>query len=205
MEYGLPLVLDMETGLTDYFEVDGGEANYPTILPLEYKCFEAASIPNLLQGMLYICPLFYKNSLFVRYIATGAYRGILPKVLDMLQKETNLPPSKIFLWQLYTPKDLSLHAEKHPDTGKAYEKIYRRKVGDPDPTKCNKNSILALINGLKNRLDPSNTVIFTRRKPTPITPYTGINSYMSFLGHGEGTSPHMGGWYLPHFFLNSKY
>ena len=86
MEYGLPLVLDMETGLADYFGVDGGEANYPTILPLEYKCFEAASIPNLLQGMLYICPLFYKNSLFVRYIATGAYRGILPKVLDMLQK-----------------------------------------------------------------------------------------------------------------------
>ena len=94
MEYGLPLVLDMETGLADYFGVDGGEANYPTILPLEYKCFEAASIPNLLQGMLYICPLFYKNSLFVRYIATGAYRGILPKVLDMLQKETNLPPQK---------------------------------------------------------------------------------------------------------------
>ena len=72
MEYGLPLVLDMETALGDYFGVDGGEANYPTILPLEYKCFEAASIPNLLQGMLYICPLFYKNSLFVRYIATGA-------------------------------------------------------------------------------------------------------------------------------------
>ena len=164
MEYGLPLVLDMETGLADYFGVDGGEANYPTILPLEYKCFEVASIPNLLQGMLYICPLFYKNSLFVRYIATGAYRGILPKVLDMLQKETNLPPSKIFPWQLYTPKDLSLHAEKHPDTGKAYEKIYRRKVGDPDPTKCNKNSILALINGLKNRLDPSNTVIFIHKK-----------------------------------------
>ena len=164
MEYGLPLVLDMETGLADYFGVDGGEANYPTIFPLEFKCFEAASIPNLLQGMLYICPLFYKNSLFVRYIATGAYRGILPKVLDMLQKETNLPPSKIFPWQLYTPKDLSLHAEKHPDTGKAYEKIYRRKVGDPDPTKCNKNSILALINGLKNTLDPSNTVIFIHKK-----------------------------------------
>ena len=66
MEYGLPLVLDMEIALGDYFGVDGGEANYPTILPLEYKCFEAASIPNLLQGMLYICPLFYKNSLFVR-------------------------------------------------------------------------------------------------------------------------------------------
>ena len=164
MEYGLPLVLDMETALADYFGVDGGEANYPPILPLEYKCFEAASIPNLLQGMLYICPLFYKNSLFVRYIATGAYRGILPKVLDMLQKETNLPPSKIFPWQLYTPKDLSLHAEKHSDNGKAYEKIYRRKVGDPDPTKCNKNCILALINGLKNRLDPSNTVIFIHKK-----------------------------------------
>ena len=116
------------------------------------------------MGMLYICPLFYKKSLFVRYIATEAYRGILPKVLDMLQKETNLPPSKIFPWQLYTPKDLSLHAEKHPDTGKAYEKIYRRKVGDPDPTKCNKNCILAFINGLKNRLDPSNTVIFIHKK-----------------------------------------
>ena len=51
MEYGLPLVLDMETALADYFGVDGGEANYPPILPLEYKCFEVASIPNLLQGM----------------------------------------------------------------------------------------------------------------------------------------------------------
>ena len=79
------------------------------------------------RGCFISAPCFYKNSLFVRYIATGAYRGILPKVLDMLQKETNLPPSKIFPWQLYTPKDLSLHAEKHPDTGKAYEKIYRRK------------------------------------------------------------------------------
>ena len=82
----------------------------------------------------------------------------------MLQKETNLPPSKIFPWQLYTPKDLSLHAEKHPDTGKAYEKIYRRKVEDPDPTKCNKNCILALINGLKNKLDVNNTVIFIHKK-----------------------------------------
>ena len=82
----------------------------------------------------------------------------------MLQKETNLPPSKIFPWQLYTPKDLSLHAEKHPDNGKAYEKIYRRKVGDPDPKKYNKNCILALINGLKNKLDVNNTVIFIHKK-----------------------------------------
>ena len=171
MEYGLPLVLDMETALGDYLGVDGGEANYPTILPLEYKFFEAASIPNLLQGMLYIYPLLYKNSLFVRYIATGAYRGILPKVLDMLQKETNLPPSKIFPCQLYTPNDLSLHAEKHPDNGKAYEKIYRRKVGDPDPTKCNKNCILALINGFKNKLDVNNTVIFIHKnKANPNNP-----------------------------------
>ena len=168
MENDLPLVLDMETALADYFGVDGGEANYPPILPLEYKCFEAASIPNLLQDMLYICLLFYKNSLFVRYIATGAYRGMLPKVLDMLQKETNLPASKIFPWQLYTPKDLSLHADKHPDNGKAYEKIYRRKVGDPDPAKCNKNCILALINGLKNKLDVNNTVIFIHKKNNPI-------------------------------------
>ena len=50
MEYGLPLVLNMETALADYFEVDGGEANYPPILPLEYKCFEAASIPNLFRA-----------------------------------------------------------------------------------------------------------------------------------------------------------
>ena len=204
MEYGLPLVLDMETGLADYFGVDGGEANYPTILPLEYKFFEAASIPNLLQGMLYICPLFYKNSLFVRYIATGAYRGILPKVLDMLQKETNLPPSKIFPWQLYTPKDLSLHVEKLPDTGKAHEKIYRRKVGDSDPTKCNKNSILALINGLKNWILATLLSLFTRRKPTPISPYTGIKSYISFIENWEGTNPKWGAG-TPNFFLFKKY
>ena len=38
---------------------------------------------------------------------------------------TPYTPSKIFPWQLYTPKDLSLHAEKHPDNGKAYEKTYQ--------------------------------------------------------------------------------
>ena len=94
MEYGLPLVLDMETGLADYFGVDGGEANYPTILPLEYKCFEAASIPNLLQGMLYICPLFYKNSLFVRYIATGAYREYYQKFWICCRKKQISHPQK---------------------------------------------------------------------------------------------------------------
>ena len=114
--------------------------------------------------MLYICPLVFQEFFICKVYCNRSLQGILPKVLDMLQKETNLPPSKIFPWQLYTPKDLSVHAEKHPDTGKAYEKIYKRKVGDPDPTKCNKNCILALINGLKNRLDPSNTVIFIHKK-----------------------------------------
>ena len=31
--------------------------------------------------------------------------------------------------------------------------------------------------------------LFTRIKPTPITPYTGINSYISFIENGEGTNP----------------
>ena len=57
MEYGLPLVLDMETALADYFEVDGGEANYPPILSLEYKCFEAASILNPSSGHAIHLPL----------------------------------------------------------------------------------------------------------------------------------------------------
>ena len=114
--------------------------------------------------MLYICHLFYKNCLFVRYIATGAYRVMLPKVLDLLQKETHVPASKIFPWQLYTPRDLSFHAEKHPDSGKGYENIYRRKVGHTDPEKSNKNSILALIHGLKDKLDQDSTVIFIHKK-----------------------------------------
>ena len=98
-----------------------------------------------------------------------------------------------------------LHAEKHPDTGKAYEKIYRRKVGDPDPTKCNKNCILALINGLKNKLDVNNTVIFIHKKKA--NPNNTIHRYLFlhiFYREWGRYQPQMGGWYPPFFFYSKN-
>ena len=45
------------------FNVDESEEKaYPLNIHLEYKLFEAASTPDLLQGVLYILPIYYRKN-----------------------------------------------------------------------------------------------------------------------------------------------
>ena len=92
MEYVLPLVLDMETALGDYFGVDGGEANYPTILPLEYKCFEAASIPP--SGDALYLPLVLQEFFIYKVYCNRTLQGNITKSSGYVAERNKSPTLK---------------------------------------------------------------------------------------------------------------
>ena len=59
-EEGVELVLDMEEGMYNLFNVDSTQPKaYPLNIQLEYKIFEAVSTHDLLHGVLYLLPIFY--------------------------------------------------------------------------------------------------------------------------------------------------
>ena len=149
----------MEEALYYFFETE--KQDYPSILPLETKLFDSASIENLLQGMLYVLPLLYNGNLFVRYIATGSYRGFVPQILDKIQQKTNIPPNRIFPWEVYTQKDFLLHRKSV--TPKDLETTYTRKIGSQDSFKSNKKGVLPLLNQLKPKLNETYVILFIHK------------------------------------------
>ena len=189
----------MEEALYNLFETE--QEDYPSVLPLESKLFDSASIENLLQGMLYVLPLLYNGNLFVRYIATGSYRGFLPQILDKIQQKTTIPSNRIFPWEVYTQKDLQLH--KKSVTPKDLETTYTRKIGSQDSFKSNKKGVLPLLNQLKPKLDETYVIVFIHKckvnaaKPTHRY-HLKLTSEIPIKGRYQ--SPTGGGWYLPFFF-----
>ena len=194
----------MEEALYYFFETE--EQDYPSILPLETKLFDSASIENLLQGMLYVLPLLYNENLFVRYIATGSYRGFLPQILDKIQQKTNIPPNRIFPWEVYTQKDFLLHRKSV--TPKDLETTYTRKIGSQDSFKSNKKRVLPLLNQLKPKLDETYAILFIHKakvnsaKPTHRY-HLKLTSQTPLKGRYQPPSVG-GGWYLPFCFKTSQ-
>ena len=167
IEDGVHLVCEMEESLHLLFDTQ--DQDYPPILPLESQIFQVASIPDFLQGTLYVLPLLYHGNLFVRYIASGSYKSALPQILDKLQEKTKIPHNRIFPWEVYTAKDLDLHRKKHSTSN--METTYTRKVGSQDSSRSNKKSVLSLLRNIKPQLDETYTILFIHKaKANPAKP-----------------------------------
>ena len=109
VDEGIHLVCNMEEALFSLFETPDEE--YPPALQLECKLFETAAIPNLLQGFVYMLPLYHSGNLFIRYIASGSYKSAVPKLIEQIKKKTGVRDDKIYLWELYTAKDFQLQSK----------------------------------------------------------------------------------------------
>ena len=182
------------------FNVDESEEKaYPLNIHLEYKLFEAASTPDLLQGVLYILPIYYQKKLFIRYICSGSYTGILPQVIGLLQTQFNVTEKDTYPWELYTQKDIQMNSTRigtphhHPTT-------YNRKIGCQNTAKSNKNSVFSLLNRCKPILEETYSILAIHKKqanPTNPTHWYVI-TYLPFKG--GGTSPPQGAGTSPFFF-----
>ena len=75
------------------------------------NCLKLQPSPNLLQGFVYILPLYHSGNLFIRYIASGSYKSAVPKLIEQIKKETRVRDDKIYLWELYTSKDFQLQSK----------------------------------------------------------------------------------------------
>ena len=191
---GIHLVCNMEESLFALFETPDEE--YPPALQLECKLFETAAIPNLLQGFVYIMPLYHSGNLFIRYIASGSYKSAVPKLIEQIKKKTGVRDDK-----LYTSKDFQLQS-KTSAKGNA-ETLYNRKIGCSDSTKMNKKSALGLINSMKTELDRTHTIVFIHKsKAHPDKPahrYVSVSISHSTL-KGRYQSPKWGAGAFPFFF-----
>ena len=83
-DQGIELVCNMEESLFTLFQTPDDQ--YPPVLQLEAKLFETASIHNLLQGFVYILPLYHNGNLFICYIATGSYKSAMPKLIEAIKQ-----------------------------------------------------------------------------------------------------------------------
>ena len=150
----------MEEAIYSLFQTE--EHDYPSLLPLETKLFDAASFPNLLQGIVYILPLLHQGNLFVRYQCTGSYKGAVEPILELLQRKMKIHPNRIFPWEVNTLKDLQLH-RKTFSTSTNLETAYTRKIGSQNSTKTNKKGVLPLLNSLKPQLDQTYSIVFIHK------------------------------------------
>ena len=100
---GIELVLSMEQALVDLYSC-AEHQTYPGNIPLESNLFKLASIPNILQGMFYMFPLFHEGKLFIRYLETGSYSGFLDHILPLLKEQFSVPEVNILPWEIYTEK-----------------------------------------------------------------------------------------------------
>ena len=94
------------------------QEEHPAIVPLEAKLCEVAALPDFLQGLVYILPLYYQGKLFVRYLCTGTYTSVFTSIIEYLSQKTRIPQDKIFPWEIFTPKDLHLQRKKALGTRK---------------------------------------------------------------------------------------
>ena len=110
-------------------------------------------------------PIFF----LYRYLATGAYRTVVPRILNLLQEKTGVRQAKILPWEVYTPKDISLYG--HNMGVPASETTYKRKVGCQDSSRSNKKSVLSLLNGIRKDMDKTYSLVFIHKaKVNPAQP-----------------------------------
>ena len=173
------------------FNVDSTQPKaYPLNIQLEYKIFEAVSTPDLLHGVLYLLPIFYQGKLFIRYICSGSYTGLLPQMITLLQKEYNVMDKDTYPWEVYTQNDIQMNSSKigtphhHPTT-------YNRKVGSQNTSKSNKNSVFSLLNRCKPSLEESYSILFIHKMQAHPTNPTHRQVIPNIILPWGGTSLHV--------------
>ena len=193
----------MEQALVDLYSC-AEHKTYPGNIPLEYNLFKLASIPDLLQGMFYMFPLFHEGKLFIRYLETGSYSGFLDHILPLLKQQFSVPEVNILPWEIYTRKDLSMMRAKIGPTSQPAT-TYRRKFRSEDTKKSNQTCILALLNQNKPKLIETYFMLFVQKaKANPQIPtHRYVKTYSCSPPTWGGTNPPMGG-LVPPLFLYPK-
>ena len=179
----------MEQALVDLYSC-AEHQTYPGNIPLEFNLFKLASIPNLLQGMFYMFPLFHEGKLFIRYLETGSYSGFLDHILPLLKQQFSVPEVNILPWEIYTRKDLSMMGAKIGPTSQPAT-TYRRKFGSEDTKKSNQTCILALLNQNKPKVMESYFILFVHKaKANPQIPtHRYVKTYSCSPPTWGGTNP----------------
>ena len=190
----------MEQALVDLYSC-AEHQTYPGNIPLESNLFKLASIPNLLQGMFYMFPLFHEGKLFIRNLETGSYSGFLDHILPLLKQQFSVPEVNILPWEIYTRKDLSMMGAKIGPTSQPTT-TYRRKFGSEDTKKSNQTCILALLNQNKPKVMESYFILFVHKaKVNNTNPHPqvceNIFLFTTYMGRHQ---PPIGGLVPPHFF-----
>ena len=182
------------------FNVDSTEPNaYPLNIKLEYKIFESASTPNLLQGVLYLLPIYYQGKLYIRYICSGSYTTILPQIITLVQKQFNVTDKDTYPWELYTKMDIEMN-QRRIGTPHHHPTTYNRKIGCQNTAKSNKTSVFSLLNQCKPSLEETYSIVFIHKKQ--VHPNNPTHRYVFILRplQGGGTSLHVGAGTSPIFF-----
>ena len=170
-EHGLRLVNEMENQL---HKDQLFSPNKPGIIKLEHSLLKAAAIPEAVQGLFYMLPLYVDGKLFIRYMESGCYKGFLPKALEHLLESFPHPfhPEKIFPWKVYLDKDVKLQAstsKSHTRTDPC--RLYNRQVGSEQKNQTNKSSIINQVEELQASLKDHHFLLLVhRRKPNPSKP-----------------------------------
>ena len=163
------------------FNVDSTQPKaYHLNVQLEYKIFESVSTPELLHGVLYFLPIFYQGKLFIRYICSGSYTGLLPQIITLLQQQYNVTDKDTFPWKVYNQKDIQMNSSRI-GTPHHYPTTYNRKSGSQNILKSNKNSVFSLLSRCKPLLEETYSILFLHKMQAHLTNPT----HSTVIGHGE--------------------
>ena len=194
-------MLDIEEGMFNLFNVDETESKaYPLNVQLEYKLFDSVSTPDLLEGVLYILPIYYQEKLFIRYICSGSYSSILPEIIKLVQTQFNSTDRNTYPWQLYTEMDIQMNCSRI-GIPHHYPTTYNRKIGCQNSSKSNKNNVFSLLNKCKATLEETYSILFIHKRQA--NPNNPTHRYVILKApfHGGGTSPHQGAGTSPFFLV----
>ena len=70
-EYGLTLVDEMEKGMYTSKLYPNSDDTGCSAIMLEHSLFEIGASPDVVKGVFYLLPLFYRGKLFLRYMTTS--------------------------------------------------------------------------------------------------------------------------------------
>jgi len=154
----------MERVLIDEGFFNFGKDTYnPGIIQLEYSLLEVAAAPAVAQGVFYLFPVLHEGILYVRYLESGIYQGLFPKMIPLLMDAYGVTANVIFPWRVYTCYDLELQQLHRGDTKTPAYRQYVRKVGPEDKSRTNQGSIMSQINNNKAKFDSTRSIVFVHK------------------------------------------
>ena len=154
LEYGIPLVWQMEKTLSDqeFVNFDHQGSNNPGIVHFESSLLDAAASKSIL-GVFYILPLIFEDKIFLRYIESGCYEGFLNKALSLVKTHCHIPEVNYLPWRIYTQKDVELQSAAKSSISTPLSKQYNRKI----------HQIMVQLDQMKTKLDNTRAIVFLHK------------------------------------------